>query len=193
MDTRHRTDPTACSHSASEDSLCDRLTGRERAVQWIVRWRTPIRNWLRNRAAVPTGEADDLAQEVFLRLLRYSDGIVVDNPQGYLFRIAKNVANEWRARARVKHPHNDSELDALLIEPDEEPENALIQSRVTEYIQAMVDRLPVRQREILVLHVTEGLTYQQIAQLRGLSYRIVLRDLTRAYSTLRRRLRPNSI
>jgi DNA-directed RNA polymerase specialized sigma24 family protein len=45
--------------------------------------------------------------------------------------------------------------------------------------------LPRRQRDLLLLHVDGGLTYQQIAQHRGLTYRIVLRDLTRAYSTLR--------
>ena len=52
-----------------------------------------------------------------------------------------------------------------------------------------MDRLPPRQREVLLLHVNEGLTYKQIAQQRGLTYRIVLRDLTRAYSTLRMQLR----
>jgi RNA polymerase sigma factor (sigma-70 family) len=56
-------------------------------------------------------------------------------------------------------------------------------------VQAAVDRLPPRQREVLLLHVNEGLTYKQIAQQRGLTYRIVLRDLTRAYSTLRIQLR----
>ena len=65
---------------------------------------------------MPPGDIDDLAQEVFLRLLRYSDDIAVDNPQGYLFRIAANVANEWRERSRVRKPHDDSWLEELQIE-----------------------------------------------------------------------------
>ena len=81
-----------------------------RLIEWFGKWRKPIRNWLRNRASVPPGDIDDLAQEVFLRLLRYSDDITVDNPQGYLFRIAANVANEWRERSRVRKPHDDSWL-----------------------------------------------------------------------------------
>lgn len=160
-----------------------------RLVEWFGKWRKPIRSWLRNRASVPPGDIDDLAQEVFLRLLRYSDDVTVDNPQGYLFRIAANVANEWRERSRVRKPHDDSWLEELQIESGEEPENAFTRSRTNEYVQAAVDRLPPRQREVLLLHVNEGLTYKQIAQQRGLTYRIVLRDLTRAYSTLRMQLR----
>lgn len=160
-----------------------------RLIEWFGKWRKPIRSWLRNRASVPPGDIDDLAQEVFLRLLRYSDDIAVDNPQGYLFRIAANVANEWRERSRVRRPHDDSWLDELQIEAGDEPENAFAKTRANEYVQAAVDRLPPRQREVLLLHVNEGLTYKQIAQLRGLTYRIVLRDLTRAYSALRMQLR----
>lgn len=160
-----------------------------RLIEWFGKWRKPIRSWLRNRASVPPGDIDDLAQEVFLRLLRYSDDVAVDNPQGYLFRIAANVANEWRERSRVRKPHDDSWLEELQIEAGEEPENTFARTRANEYVQAAVDRLPPRQREVLLLHVNEGLTYKQIAQLRGLTYRIVLRDLTRAYSTLRMQLR----
>lgn len=160
-----------------------------RLIEWFGKWRKPIRSWLRNRASVPPGDIDDLAQEVFLRLLRYSDDVTVDNPQGYLFRIAANVANEWRERSRVRRPHDDSWLEELQIEAGEEPENTFARTRANEYVQAAVDRLPARQREVLLLHVNEGLTYKQIAQLRGLTYRIVLRDLTRAYSTLRMQLR----
>jgi RNA polymerase sigma factor (sigma-70 family) len=174
-------------HCAKEETP---RAGRDgRLIEWFGKWRKPIRSWLRNRASVPPGDIDDLAQEVFLRLLRYSDDIAVDNPQGYLFRIAANVANEWRERSRVRKPHDDSWLEELQIESGDEPENAFARSRSNEYVQAAVDRLPPRQREVLLLHVNEGLTYKQIAQQRGLTYRIVLRDLTRAYSTLRMQLR----
>lgn len=173
--------------SAGDDRPREGRDGR--LIEWFGKWRKPIRSWLRNRASVPPGDIDDLAQEVFLRLLRYSDDIAVDNPQGYLFRIAANVANEWRERSRVRKPHDDSWLEELQIESGEEPENAFARTRANEYVQAAVDRLPPRQREVLLLHVNEGLTYKQIAQQRGLTYRIVLRDLTRAYSTLRMQLR----
>jgi len=55
-------------------------------------------------------------------------------------------------------------------------------------VRAAVAKLPPRQQEVLLLHVNEGLTYMQIAQQKQLTYRVVLRDLTRAYSRLRREL-----
>ena len=164
-----------------------------RLIEWFGKWRKPIRSWLRNRASVPPGDIDDLAQEVFLRLLRYSDDVTVDNPQGYLFRIAANVANEWRERSRVRRPHDDSWLEELQIEAGDEPENAFAKTRASEYVQAALDRLPPRQREVLLLHVNEGLTYKQIAERLELSPRVVLRDLSRAYSQLRTRLDPEDL
>jgi DNA-directed RNA polymerase specialized sigma24 family protein len=52
-------------------------------------------------------------------------------------------------------------------------------------MQAVVDTLPVRQRTVLLAHIEEGLNYKQIARKYGLTHRIALRDLTRAYATLR--------
>ena len=164
-----------------------------RLVTWFKRWRKPIRQWLSHRSSVPTADLDDLAQEVFLRLLRYSDDIAIDNPQGYLFRIAANVANEWQERARHRKPHDDSWLEDLQVEFNEEPENAIAREVAREYMQEAVNQLPRRQREVLLLHVNEGLTYKQIAERQGLTYRVILRDLTRAYSQLRMQLKQDDL
>jgi RNA polymerase sigma factor (sigma-70 family) len=168
-------------------------TRNGRLTLWFGRWRKPIRSWFTSRASVPRAEVDDLAQEVFLRLLRYSDDVAVENPQGYLFRIAANVANEWRDRSRVRQPHDRSWLDELQIDPADQPDNTVFQNRVSKHLQTAVDRLPKRQREVLLLHVNEGLTYKEIADRLDVTYRIVLRDLTRAYATLRMQLKAEDL
>lgn len=168
-------------------------TRNGRLTVWFGRWRKPIRSWFSSRASVPRAEVDDLAQEVFLRLLRYSDDVAVENPQGYLFRIAANVANEWRDRSRVRQPHDRSWLDELQVDPAEQPDNAVFQNRVSKNLQNAVNRLPKRQREVLLLHVNEGLTYKEIADRLGVTYRIVLRDLTRAYAALRMQLKAEDL
>lgn len=165
----------------------------ERITVWFGRWRKPIRSWFSTRASVPRAEVDDLAQEVFLRLLRYSDDLAVENPQGYLFRIAANVANEWHGRSRVRQPHDRSWLDELQIDPSEQPDNAEFQSRVSKHLHGAVSKLPQRQRQVLLLHVNDGLTYKQIADRMGVTYRIVLRDLTRAYASLRIQLKAEDL
>ena len=164
-----------------------------RFADWFKEWRKPVRHWLSRRASVPAAELDDLAQEVFLRLLRYSEKTTVENPLGYLLRIAGNVASEWRERARVSKPHDQEWLEDLLIEPDKEPENSVCQARTDESVQAAVDKLPFRQKQVLLLRVNEGLTYKEIAARLELSPRVVLRDLSRAYSQLRMRLDPDDL
>ncbi|MDY6944901.1 MAG: sigma-70 family RNA polymerase sigma factor [Pseudomonadota bacterium] len=169
------------------------LESDNRFAQWFREWRKPVRHWLSRRASVPAAELDDLAQEVFLRLLRYSEKTTVENPLGYLLRIAGNVASEWRERARVSKPHEQVWLDDLLIESEQEPENSVCQARTDASVQAAVDKLPVRQRQVLLLRVNEGMTYKQIAVRLELSPRVVLRDLSRAYSQLRMRLDPEDL
>jgi RNA polymerase sigma factor (sigma-70 family) len=164
-----------------------------RVNAWFRRWRKPIRSWFTSRAAVPNTDVDDLAQEVFLRLLRYGDDIAIENPQGYLFRIAANVANEWRDRSRMRQKEDRTWLDQLQIDPSDQPDNAAFQSRVSKHMQGAVNKLPQRQREVLLLHVNEGLTYKQIADRLGITYRIVLRDLTRAYGALRMQLKADDL
>jgi len=171
----------------------DQGDAHNRFAQWFKDWRKPVRHWLSRRASVPAAELDDLAQEVFLRLLRYSEKTAVENPLGYLLRIAGNVASEWRERARVSKPHGQQWLEDLLIEPDQEPENSVSQARSDANVQAAVDKLPPRQRQVLLLRVNEGLTYKQIAERLELSPRIVLRDLSRAYGQLRTRLDPEDL
>jgi RNA polymerase sigma factor (sigma-70 family) len=190
-DTADTTAKTPANNGAAaavhEPATADRADHRtdHRVAQWFKDWRKPVRHWLSRRASVPAAELDDLAQEVFLRLLRYGERTAVENPLGYLLRIAGNVACEWRERARVSKPHDQQWLDDLLIESEQEPENSVCQAHTDENVQAAVDKLPYRQRQVLLLRVNEGLTYKQIAARLGLSPRAVLRDLARAYSQLR--------
>lgn len=174
--------------SRLDRTVASDLTGHARFIDWFQRWWRPVRSWIAANSCVPRAEVDDLTQEVFLRLLRYSDDVLVKNPRGYLCCIATNVVLEWKQRCRVRMPHDDRWLEELQIEAANEPESAIARVWATRCLQAAVSQLPARQREVLLLHVDEGLTYQQIAERRHLTYRMVLRDLTRAYGKLRRQV-----
>jgi RNA polymerase sigma factor (sigma-70 family) len=62
-------------------------------------------------------------------------------------------------------------------------------TRANEDVRASLEQLTTRQREILLLHVCEGLSYKEICKARGLTRRVVQRDISQAYSKLRARLR----
>jgi RNA polymerase sigma-70 factor (ECF subfamily) len=164
----------------------DRENSRNgRLTTWFEVWHGSMHRWVSHRCSMQGADVDDVAQEVFLRLLRYSDDSLVENPQSYLFRIATNVANEWRERARNSLPHDNSWLDDLQIEPHDEPENSVEREFTNERVRTAIGRLPQRQQEVMLLHVIDGLTRKQIADRLDLTLRIVRRDLARAYAQLR--------
>src|SRR5690349_14499794 len=70
-------------------------------------FRPGLQRFLRRRSAVPQ-TAEDLAQEVYLRILRFSPGEVVQQPQSYLYRIAANVVHDFNLRARASRLTYDS-------------------------------------------------------------------------------------
>lgn len=163
---------------------CDEVRNA-RLSEWFEAWRGAMRRWLSSRSSIQPADLDDVAQEVFLRLIRYSDETLVEYPQSYLFRIATNVVNEWHERSRNKLPHDDAGLEALQEEPHREPENSTERTLVSSQVQMAVDRLPPRQRAVLLLHINDELTYKQIAVKLKVSPRIVRRDIANAYTQLR--------
>jgi RNA polymerase sigma factor (sigma-70 family) len=157
-----------------------------RLADWYRRWHNPLRKFLQNRRMVRAADIDDVAQEVFLRMLRYERSELVEFPQAYLFKTASNVVAEWSIRSSVTRPHDAGWLNALKAE--EQPEDTLSQSVVQGRIEKAVRSLPARQREVLKLRFESGLSCKQIADRLNSSPRIVKRDLAKSYAALRREL-----
>jgi RNA polymerase sigma-70 factor (ECF subfamily) len=156
-----------------------------RLTTWFEVWQVSMRRWMASRSSTRAADLDDVAQEVHQRLMRYGDDAVVQHPQSYLYRIATNVVNEWRKRSRNNLPHDDTWLADPPVEPAIEPEHAVEHALVSDQVRSAVSRLPLRQREVLLLHINADLTYKQIAHQLNLPPRIVRRDLARAYAQLR--------
>ena len=86
----------------------------QRISGWFQRWRKPIQRFLRARGGrLSDHDLDDIAQEVFLRLLRFDSAELTTNPQAYLFTIAANVATEWSVRAYRRWPHSADWLEEI--------------------------------------------------------------------------------
>jgi RNA polymerase sigma-70 factor (ECF subfamily) len=157
-----------------------------RLVEWFRELRSPLRKFLSFRRGVAPVDLDDVAQEVFLRLLRYDREELVSDPRAYLFRIAANVASEWSMRARNRLPHDAAWLDELI--GDEGPENQVARELENRQLEAALAQLPARARAVLHLHFAEGMRHEEIAASLQVTARIVKRDLINAYSSLRNSL-----
>src|SRR5215471_1442992 len=89
---------------------------RARLTDWFRQWRSPLRKFLIGKGAVPTSDLDDVAQEVFLRLMRYDRSELIEHPQAYLYKMASNVAAERAIRGRYARSREPEWLAALATE-----------------------------------------------------------------------------
>lgn len=127
-----------------------------------------------------------MAQEVFLRLLRYGDAEVIQFPQAYLFKIAFNVATEWAIRPGRRLAHDSRWLDDLAIE--DTLEDSLDDHAFQLKVKQAVMTLTPRERAVIKLHFEEGLTREKIALRLGVTERVVKRDFEKSYAKLRHEL-----
>ena len=143
--------------------------------------------------------ADDLAQEVFVRVFvhrrNYRHGAKLST---WLFTIAANLAkNEIRRRVRRR---NWFSLDALqellsdsaiqLADPTEGSEVALERKQLQGAVGRAIATVPEKYRLALVLRDIEGLAYEEIAQVLGIPGGTVRSRINRARSMLKRKLQP---
>jgi len=161
---------------------------RRRLSNWFLQWRLPLRRFLTGKAGIRVADVDDVAQEVFLRIMRYERHELIEHPRAYLYKIASNVAAEWAIRAGG---HRNVEEDSLLNLPGgEEPELELERAQQRAEMTRALDTLPPRQQQALKLYFTEELSHKAIAERTGQTLRTVRRHIARGYISLRRELKP---
>lgn len=151
-------------------------------IGWRRRWNRNLLQFLGRRVRSPV-EVEDLAQEIYLRLLRAPDLMQVRNPQAYLLRVAGNVVAEWRRQSAPMESFSIEEEDAPVDEclPELVLDATLSQERVNQELARMS---PVMRAAVL-LRLRDEHSYKQIAQELDLTSRQVRRYLARGYECLR--------
>lgn len=121
--------------------------------------------------------AEDLTQEVFLRLWQSPPGEAVHSPRAWIFRVAHNLALD-----ALRRPGTD-ELPQQLMEQDFAEG---VHTRLD--VETALTFLPPRDREIVTLHLGAGLRFREIAEILGMPLGTVLWRHSRAISALREKL-----
>ena len=155
-------------------------------AEWFRQWRVPLRKFLTGKGAVPVADLEDVAQEVFLRLMRYDRTELIEHPQAYLYKMASNVAAEWAIRWRYSRPHDPRWLSGLLA--SDQPELNCARGDAEQEIRRAINTLSPRQRAVLKLQFSEGLCHAEIAQRLGATQRSIKRILSKSYQKLRHEL-----
>jgi RNA polymerase sigma-70 factor (ECF subfamily) len=128
------------------------------------------------RLGVDARHVEDLAQDVFVVMCRRWGDYQPDRPlRPWLMGIAFRVAQRHRARTVRETP---------ALEPDCEDDSASLDERVDRartlrLVLSALDRLPTRDRSVVVLHALEGMSMHDVAALLSI-------PLFTAYSRLRR-------
>ena len=129
---------------------------------------------------------EDVVQEAFLKLA--GQGGLPDNPAAWLFRVVRNGAINAGTAARRRRRH-ESEAAAesrtwFQADHDGTAPDALDPETAT----AALRTLPLEQREVIIAHLWGGLSFEQIAEVSGISSSTAHRYYRAGLTTLRGRL-----
>jgi len=173
--------------------------GDDSAFEYLVqKYRRPMVSFM-YRMAHNASAAEDLAQEVFLRVYRsranYEPSAKFTT---WLYRIATNLAVNYARDTRHERPENTVSID----EPDTETgltvdvpdgtlsaEEGMMRRERMAAIRKRVQALPERQRLAVLMHKYQQMDYRQIAEVLKLSESATKSLLFRAYETLRVQLK----
>ena len=107
----------------------------------------------------------DLMQELFIRLSNSSRLAKVNDPFAYAYRVAINLAFEWRKKSKVKFQSLDE--DCLPAENNPSPLAEMVQAEELAKVLDVMMRLNELAREVVVMHYIEQESYEEIAQRLG--------------------------
>jgi RNA polymerase sigma-70 factor, ECF subfamily len=195
--------PSAFSATPGQDSDAEIMlrakAGDQSAFEYLVqKYRRPMVSFM-YRMARNTSAAEDLAQEVFLRVYRSRESYEASAKfTTWLYRIATNLAVNHARDTRHERP----EVQVSLDEPDEDTGNTIelpdgtlnaeqemVRRERMLAIRKKVEALPEQQRLAVIMHKYQQMDYKQIAEVLKRSESATKSLLFRAYETLREQLK----
>lgn len=151
-------------------------------------YKRELHRYLLRRLRQPQ-DVDDLAQEVYLRLLRVDETQAVRHPLAYLYGVASNVVADFRIGADHEREHLmiDSEAVAKWSEgpaavlPDDLADRLNLQQQIARALR----QLPANHAAVLLAHKRDGMSYEEVAVKLGLSVNTVEKYITQAKARIR--------
>lgn len=135
-------------------------------------------------------DAAELAQEVYVRLLRVPDIGAIRDPGAYLYTVASNLARDHARRERRDGTVLDVDDPLVHEQLAELPGFAgqLDAEQLIKRLREVLHQLPPRCHAALVMQYWQGLSYEEIALRLGVSTHMVKKYLSQAMAHCRRRM-----
>jgi RNA polymerase sigma factor (sigma-70 family) len=133
-----------------------------------------------------THDAEDLTQEVFVRVFRSLSSYTPGTFEGWLHRITTNLFLDMaRRRQRIRFENLGDETTARLSSPGPTPAQAFDDRHFDDDIQAALKALAPEYRAAVILCDIEGLSYEEIADALGIKLGTVRSRIHRGRAQLR--------
>ena len=158
-------------------------------------YQNPLLNYI-NRYTGDRAAAEDIAQEVFLRVFKTAKEYrPLSSFKTWLFKIATNLClNELRDNKIHRNTIDIFELNEAgfvgLVEKNRSPMRELENRELSSTLKKALRILPENQRVALLLHKYSGFSYNEISQIMGCSMSAVESLIHRARQSLRKQLTP---
>jgi RNA polymerase sigma-70 factor (ECF subfamily) len=135
-------------------------------------------------------EAKDVVQDTYIRLWqRRAEWTSVGSMSAYLYRITRNLSlNARRDRDLRRQRDGQAGVEMASSVPSSNPQLDLEATSLREEVEAAIDSLPERRREVFRLSRFHGLSHREIADSLGISPQTVSNQMTSALDQLRERL-----
>jgi len=113
-------------------------------------------------------DADDFVQDAYIRVTCFARDNHVEHPEAYFMRTAINLSIDAH---RIHASRGDEVLleDVVIIDPGPGVEDQILGQERMERMNICLARLNDRTREMVIAHRWEGLSYEEIARMHGLS------------------------
>jgi RNA polymerase sigma-70 factor (ECF subfamily) len=146
----------------------------------VRRYHDSLISFLRQRLRTPE-DANDVAQEAYIRMMQYQNSRQIRSPSSMLFRIAINVANDLGRSEQVRRVSDQCSLDTVELASEmPSAEREISGKQELALLRAAIEDLPPKCRQVFLLSRVRRLTYPEIAVHCGISVKMVEKHISRA-------------
>jgi RNA polymerase sigma factor (sigma-70 family) len=166
--------------------LANKPASRRLTTELGARFSGPLLKFFLRRVR-DRAQAEDLTQEVLLRIIRSPDADLIENPEGYVFKTAANLLLDYRRRLGRNPTLRAQPLDdalaaapvARLVE-DRSPERVLMGEATLTEVLAALAQLGELTRNVFILYRLENMQQKDIAALYGIGQSTVEKHVMKA-------------
>lgn len=144
---------------------------------------------IRSFAYFKTGSvdlADDIVQEVFLKLWSMRDSVRNDTIKSLLYTIAGNIVKNHYKHLQVTY---NFQKENSIESPSESADSEVRMDELNRQLQDVMALIPESAREVFLMNRIEGLSYSEIAERLGLSVKAIEKRMSEALRVIRERFK----